>query len=307
VGIVWAVGANHADLNVRNYTLPEKMGRYYLEPLDPGAVLVLRSDNVLATSLYAQRIGGVRPDVTIVSLSELLDPARSVLLFRRHPFLREPLGSFIPRPDRLVLFAVVNAGNPEHPLYFEFPPAGGSLPPTIALAPAGPMKRVVVAGQENRIDPKYWQEPLPAEELARIRRRARAQFNEYLPTGVRVSPETFEHRFLRDLVRARQNLADWHARGGTVDGFRRSAEIYEGLLALDPEMKSDRGVVYNLAGAYFGMKRYDLAEPWLKLALELDLPGPHAAQVCGFLAVICRETNRPDEAAHWIDRAKTYR
>lgn len=306
-GMIWALAANHADLNVRNYTLPEKMGRFYLEPLDPGAVLVVRSDNVLATTLYAQRIAGVRPDVAIVSVSELQDAARSVLLVRRHPFLKEPMGSFIPPQDRPAFFALVNGQNPEHPLYFEFPPPAASLPREIALAPAGPMKKVVPAGQEHVIDPKYWREPLPAEELVRLDRRARAQFNEYLPNGIRVTPETFEHRFLRDLVRARQNLADWHARSGAPDGFSRSAQIYESIVALDPGMKGDRGVVYNLAGAYFGMKRYDLAEPWLQRALELELPPAHAAQVCGFLAVLCRDTNRPDDAARWAERARSYR
>jgi hypothetical protein len=86
-------------------------------------------------------------------------------------------------------------------------------------------------------------------------------------TGVRVTPETFEHR------------SEWHARSDAPDAFSRSAQIHEGIPAMDPELKSDRGVAYNLAGGYFGMKRYDLAEPWLKRALEL--PAAHAAQGCG--------------------------
>jgi tetratricopeptide (TPR) repeat protein len=204
-------------------------------------------------------------------------------------------------------FANVNGAIPDHPLYFEAPPPAALLRPDLALRPAGPMKVTVPKGQENAIDLKYWREPLPAEELARFNRRARAQFNEYLPDTVRVTPETFEHRFLRDLIRARQNLADWHARAGTVDGFRRSAEIYESILAIDPEMRSDRGVVYNLAGAYFGMKRYDLAEPWLKQALELELPPPTPRRCAASSRVVCRETNRPDEAARWAERAKGYR
>lgn len=303
-GMIWSIAANHADLNVRNYTLPEAMGRYYLEPVDPGAVLVLRSDNVVAPCLYAQRILGVRPDVVLVTPSDLDDPEGTARLMRRHPFLRMPEGSPSRRDERAAAFANANAGVDGRALFFEAPPPSALLRPDLALRPAGPMKSVVARGQENAIDPKYWQEPIRAEDLARMRRRARAQFNEYLPTGVRVAPETFEHRFLRDLLRARQNLADWHARAG---GFRRSAEIYESILACDPEMQTDRGVVYNLAGAYFGMKRYALAEPWLRKALELELPAPHAAQVCAFLAVICDGSNRADEAAHWRQRAQGYK
>ena len=304
-GVIWAAAVNHGDLNVRNYTLPEKMGRYYLEPLEPDAVLVLRSDYVLATSLYVQRVLGVRADVVIVSTGELQDPVRTMLLARRHPSLAPPIGSFLSREGVLAAFAHANAKG--RPLYFEFPPPADLLRNDLGLAPAGPMKKIVPRGQEQAIDPRFWREPVPAEELARMNRRARAQFNEYRPDGVRVKPETPEHRFLLDLLRARQNLADWNTRVGTEESFRRSATIYESIVALDPEMKSDRGAVFNLGGAYFRMKRYDLAEPWLKRALELELPPRNAAQVCEFLSVLCRDTNRPAEAAEWQQRAQSYR
>lgn len=78
-------------------------------------------------------------------------------------------------------------------------------------------------------------------------------------------------------------------------------------MALDPWLRDDRGTVYALAGAYFGMKRYDLAEPWLLKALELELPPEAVAQVCRFLAVICGATNRPGEAAQWQQRAQGHR
>jgi hypothetical protein len=307
VGMIWSVAANHDDLNVRSYALPEKMGRYYLEPVDPGAVLVLRSDNVVATALYVQRVLGVRPDVVVVSPTDLQDDVSMARLTRRHPFLRLPEGASGRRDDRLASFANANGGSPEHPLFFEAAPPAALLRPDLALRPAGTMLQIVGRGQEQQIDPKYWAEPIPAQDLARMDRRPRAQFNEYKPDGVRVRPETFEHRFLRDLLRARKHLADWHARAGTAEGFRRSAEIYESILKLDSWMDTDPGAVYPLAGAYFGMKRYDLAEPWLRKALDLELPGPHAAQVCTFLAVICDGSHRADEAAQWRARAQAYK
>lgn len=306
-GAIWAIAANAPDLTVRHYTLPEKLGRFYLEPLDPGAVLVIRSDNVLATTLYVQQVRGVRPDVVIVSTSDLQDDGRTARLMRRHPFLRQPPPSPPRRDDRLAAFANTNGALTDHPLYFEVPPPAALLRPDHALTFAGPMQKMVVRGPDPPPDPKYWREPIPAEELARLDRRPRAQFNEYRPDGVRVRPETFEHRFLRDLLRARKHLADRTAGAGTAEAFRRSAEIYERIMELDPWMRDEAGAVFPLAGAYFGMKRYDLAEPWLRKALELELPAEAAAQVCQFLSVICRDTNRPDEAALWQKRAQSLR
>jgi len=303
-GAIWSIGANVSDLSLRRYTLPEKMARFYLEPLDPGALVVLRSDNVLATTLYLQQVKGVRPDVVIVPAPDLENDEGLARLIRRHPFLRPAAPSGPRRDDRLAAFANANGLLADHPLYFEAPPPGALLRPDRVLMFAGAMQKIVARGREGPPEEKYWQEPIRAEELVRLDRRQRAQFNEYRPDGVRVRPETCEHRFLRDLLRARKHLADWTARAGTPEAFRRSAEIYEGILALDPWMHDDPGAVYPLAGAYFGMKRYDLAEPWLLKALQLELPPEAAAQVCGFLAVLCRDTNRPDEAARWQQRAQ---
>lgn len=304
-GTLWPILANHADLNVRNYTLPETMGHLYLDRLDEGAILILRSDNPLAACLYLQRLRAVRRDVAVVSISELLDEGGIARLIRRHPFLRAPEPSPSRRNAMLAAFADANGAVPGHPMFFEVPPPGPLLRSDFALVAAGTMHKLVARGKEHQIDPNYWHEPVPSTMLAQHQRRERAQFNEYRGDSVRVRPESYEHRFLRDLLRAQKNLADHIARSGTPEAFRESATIYESLLRLDPWMKEDPGAVYPLAGAYFGMKRYDLAEPWLKKALELDLPPEAVAQACGFLAVICRAGNRPDEAARWEMRAKS--
>lgn len=303
-GLIWAAAANHADLNVRHYDLPESMGHLYLDPLDEGALLVVRSDNVYATTLFLQRIRGLRPDVAIVSISEVQDERGMSRLIARHPYLRRPEPALGGRNEQLAAFARANGAIQGHPLFFEVPPPAALLPSDVVLTPAGPMQRLVPKAGEPALDLRFWKEPVTAEQVSEIRRRERAQFNEYLPDGVRVRPETFEHRFLRDLLRGRKHLADRLARAGTADGFRRSAEIYESILKLDPWARDEIGAVYPLAGAYFGAKRYDLAEPWLKRALGLDPPPDVTDQLFEFLAVLCREQNRPEEAAAWQSRVR---
>lgn len=311
-GTVWSVASNHADLDVRSYTLAESMGHYYLDSLDRGATVVLRSDNPLSTTLYLQRIRGVRPDVAIISASDLQDEGAVRRLLRKSPHLHPPA---FPEPwsrfpavslknAQLAAFANANALDPAHPLYFEVPPAAELLRPDAGLAAAGPLQKIVARG--GSLAPEQaWTTPVDAEAVARVRRRERAQFNEYLPNEVRVRPESYEHRFLRELLRARKAVADRTARAGTPEAFRESALIYEKILELDPWMREDPGAVFPLAGAYFGMRRYDLAEPWLKKALDLRLPRDAAAQACRFLAAICTSQNRASEAAAWESRARS--
>jgi tetratricopeptide (TPR) repeat protein len=297
LGVVWAVAANHRDLNVRTYDLPEKLGRLYLESLDPGAVLVLRSDNPLSAVEYLQQVRGVRTDVTVLAEHRLGAAWYEERLRKRHPFLQPASG--------LKSFLSANALMPDHPLFFEIGPSADQVPPGAVLVPAGVLSKVVPRDQAS-IRPEYWNPPIEPEEVAKVVRRERAQFNEHFPTGMRVRPESNEHRFLRDLLRARKNFADAVARTGTVEAFRRSAEIYETLLALDPWMREEAGAVYPLAGAYYGMKRYDLAEPWLKRALELpELPPTARAQACAFLSAIYRDWKRPEEAELWRQKAGT--
>lgn len=309
-GLLWAFVLNRPLLDNRNQTLPESLGHLYLDNLDEGAVLVLRSDNPVATTLYLQQIQGVRRDVTIVSASSLTFEGYEKALQRRAPFLATPdyagfRERFPTQPRKMTVlaaFADANGGRPDHPIFFEVPPPGALIRPDRVLVAAGPMFKLVPKTEE-RLDPKYWRAPVQAEDVALLQRRERAQFNEYLADSVRVRPESYEHRFLRDLLRSRKNLADGLARSGTAEGFRRSVEIYEGILALDPWMRDDAGAVYPLAGAYFGLKRYDLAEPWLKRALELELPPNARAQACQFLSMLCRDTNRAEEAARWQARS----
>jgi hypothetical protein len=64
-------------------------------------------------------------------------------------------------------------------------------------------------------------------------------------------------------------------------------------------MGESAGAVVPLARAYYGLRRFDLAEPWLRRAAGLDLPPGIRAQICFMLSEICRGTNRPEEARKW--------
>jgi tetratricopeptide (TPR) repeat protein len=57
VGWIWAVGVNWRDLDQRNYTLAETLGKLYLDAFPPGGgTLQLESDDAYSTTLYLQRI-----------------------------------------------------------------------------------------------------------------------------------------------------------------------------------------------------------------------------------------------------------
>lgn len=311
VGVVWPVALNHPLLDRRNDTLPEAMGHFLLDALDENAVLVLHSDDAIAASLFLQRVRGVRPDVALIQSSFLGEGTGwyEGILRRRYPFLKPPdTGSVVSRNPRLGrlevelgAFANANASK-SRPLFFERPPPPDLLRPDYTLIPAGPLLKLVPRG-EGRIDSKYWKVPIEPEQVPPLFRRERGHSVELTPEGVEVRAEAYEHRLLRDLLRARKNLADWAALSGTAEGYRRSAELYESILALDPWMREDPGAVVPLARAYAALRRFDLAEPWLKKSLQLRLPPGIRAQLCCLLVEICTEGKRPKEAAGWAAAA----
>lgn len=310
-GTGWAVGVNRPDLDQRNYVLAEVLGHLHLDRLDPGSVLLLSSDDALASTLYLQRVKGVRPDITVVQAPLLgRDPDwYDRQLEHRHPFLKPPeyadLRGRFPgasaEATALAAFANANAAA-DPPVFFERPPSPEMLRPEWTLEPAGHLLKLVRRGQQG-LDVRYWTTPIEAEGLPALYRRPRGQFLQAIPGGLAVRPESYEHRLLRVLLRARKNRADWLALTGTLDGFRRSAELYESILALDPWMAEDPGAVVPLAKAHFGERRYDLAEPWLLKSLRLSLPPAIRAQICCLLAEIYRTWNRPDEVRAWSNQA----
>lgn len=67
IGTIWAVVANRKDLDQRDYTLAESLGRYYLQGLPHHAVFITSSDDVYGAVLYLQRIKGERTEVSLCS------------------------------------------------------------------------------------------------------------------------------------------------------------------------------------------------------------------------------------------------
>jgi hypothetical protein len=309
--LLWSLIANFGDLSQRRYTLAETMGHVQLDSADPGAVIYLYSDDTLSTSLYLQRVKGVRPDVVIVA-SPFLGPDADGgpgwydrLLLRHHPELRPPdyagIADRAARSGRLeaciAAFANANAST-ERPQFFERPPGPDLLRPDWTLIPAGQLLKMTPRG-EQRIDPKYWKTPVEPESLPGAYRRERGQYVATQPGGVLLRPEAYERRLLRELLRARKNLADWRALSGTREGLERSAELYESILALDPWMKEDPGAVVPLGRAYYGLRRFDRAEPLLRSALDLPLPPRIRGHLFVLLMEICDAGKRPEEAARW--------
>jgi len=308
LGSIWGVVANGKDLSQRNYTLPEAMGHLQLDAVDPGAVLFLYSDDTCSASLYLQRVKGIRPDVLIV-MSPFLGPDPDGgrgwydrALLRLHPDLMPPdyegLAGRAPRLDRsMAAWANANAVS-RRPLFFERPPAAELLRSGWTLVPAGHLIKMVPR-EERRIDQKYWRSPVEPESIPGQYRRERGQYVEYRSGEILLKPEAYERRLLRELLRARKNLADWSALSGTPEGLERCVELYESILQLDPWMKEDPAAIVPLARAYYGLKQFDRAEPLLRSSLELPLPPRIRGHLLVLLAEICEEGKRPGEAARW--------
>lgn len=267
-GLVWSVAANFRDIDQRGYDLAEIFGRIHLERLEPEAVLLLGSDDSASTTHYLQIVRGVRPDVTLVRAAHLGDPAGTgpgwydARLKRRDGRLRDPdyqgLRRRFPKAPRLLVaaaaFGAAQASG-GRPVYFEVPPPAEMLPAGWRLVPAGPLTRLArMEGAE--IDPRAWEFPVSPEEVRARYRRARGQRVFESPGEVRTRPESYERRLLVLLLRARMHRAEWHVERGE---YGPAAELYESILALDPETQELPEVLYPLAVSYRALGRPERA------------------------------------------------
>ena len=71
LGVVWALAANGRDVSMRGYALAEQYGRFHLESLEPGSILLPDSDDALSTTRYLQVVKGFRRDVLVVDAGRL--------------------------------------------------------------------------------------------------------------------------------------------------------------------------------------------------------------------------------------------
>lgn len=261
-GVVWGLLANRADLDQRNYTLAETLGRIYLETPDPGSVVSLSSDDAQSLTLYLQRVRKLYPGVSVVGDVVAPLPGSGVVMGKA--------------------------------LWFDAPEGAGNL--RGGLVGAGPLFRFELQGQPAA-QARYWKEPLPAEEIPKLFRRARGQFVERRDGTIRSRPEPYEMRLLRVLLLGRKNLADLRAREGKLS---EAAGLYESILRLDPGLETDPSTVYPLAVLQAGLKHYDRAEALFRRALTLELEPRKRAETFYFLAALYG--TRP-EAAEWREKA----
>lgn len=280
-GLAWSAAANFRDIDQRGYDLAEIFGRIHLERLEPEAVLLLGSDDSASTTHYLQIVRGVRPDVTLVRTAHLGDPACTgpgwydARLKRRDRRLRDPdyqglRRRFPEAPRLLVAAAAFGAAQASggRPVYFEVPPPVEMLPSGWRLVPAGPLVRLA-RGERAEIDPRAWEFPVSPEEVRARYRRARGQRVFESAGEVRTRPESYERRLLVLLLRARMHRAEGHVERGE---YGPAAELYESILALDPETHELPEVLYPLAVSYQALGRPERARFLLERLRALGVP-----------------------------------
>jgi hypothetical protein len=285
-GLTWSVAANARSVSMRGYTLAEAYGQVHLEGLDRDAILLLDSDDALATTLYLQVVKGLRPDVTIVSTARIESSPYTLRLSARAS------GVKVPTPLSLQRFAEENAAT--RPVYLE-----AALPELAeALTPAGPLLRVKAADPT----PKSWDLPFAAAELRSRFGRERGLRLRVLPDRLVVEPESYEQRWISLIVRSRtQEGQAWLKKGGE-ENLRRAAARFEEARAADPG-RPDRDVIHGLGILYYLLKDAGRAEPLLRQLLDLDPTPRQAVRACTFLSNLCRAQGRTAEALRYQERA----
>lgn len=286
-GLGWAIAVNGGPVSMRDDTLAEEYGRFHLLNVEKDAVLILDSDDTLATVEYLQVVKGLRPDVAIASASRFGSPWYEEFLRRRHPRLTP--GSTIRA------FAEANAA--AWPVYFE------NVPPDLAASrtdfvPAGPLLRL---GPGSR-DPDPWVFPVRVDDARARFGRERGIRLVLRSGGLDVFPEPYEQRWISAYVRAEANQGQAAFARGGEDHLRRAAECFGRALAADPS-HPDRGVVHGLAVSWYLLRQFDRAEPLLKQLLRLDPTPRQAVRACSFLSTIYRSQGRLEEALRYQDQA----
>jgi tetratricopeptide (TPR) repeat protein len=304
-GLACAVLANGRDLQFRNETLPETYGRCYLQNLDPGAILLLSSDDALGLCTYLQIFQGFRTDVRVVNVNNIrpsgpqswyLDAlSRAWPDFPPPDFASVSLHAQTYTSVALAQASIVNAHQPGGPsVYFDRQPAprilqGGSVVPAGFL-----WKWTEAPGAQP--DPRAWSYPVTMNEVAARLGRRRGQKTIYGPSDVIVLPDAYEERLLSALVRARLNLASAVQREGTPRAFAESATIYEEVLRVSPDTGKDPEVLYPLGLDDFMLNRYGEAEDLFQRTLREDPTPSEKAGALFYLGELRRMGRRPEEA-----------
>lgn len=282
-GLGWSIAANVRAVSMRDYTLAERFGRFHLEPVDRDAILILESDDALATARYLQVVKGIRRDVLIVDGGRLGQAWYEEHLRRRDLRLRSGVG-----------FAQANV-SPERPVYFE------SGPPDLPnLAPAGPLLRMAPPGLPN--EPRLLEFPVKPEEARARAGRERGIRLQVLPDGLVVEPEPYEHRWVAAYVRAQARQGQLLFQRGGTENLRKAAALFESARVAEPGRPV--GEILHLEGVcHYLLKDPARAEPLLKSSLHLPLGARQRLRSCVFLSNIYREQGRVEEARRYHEQA----
>jgi tetratricopeptide (TPR) repeat protein len=305
LSLVLAVRANHRDLDFRTYDFATIYGRVHLQNLDPGAILVLNSDDALSICGYLQRVKEERTDVTLVTQSFLglsfvgdrdWYDAR---LLKSHPFLKPPdyaaarnrLTGVRPLAAHLAAFLEANAGS-GHPIFTQTKLPPSLLPRGTVQVPAGVLWKLAPLGQD-KVDFRYWSFAMNPEDVQGRVRRERGLKLTRDAEGLHSQAEAYETRLLNLLLKGQYALADVCLdTGRPVEAVR----LLEAVRAMDSDYDAHPAFLYSLARAYQAAGDASRAEAGYQRALSIGLGPPQRGWAFCFLGELCAKKGRQEQA-----------
>jgi tetratricopeptide (TPR) repeat protein len=301
--VLWAVAANHADLNLRGYDVAETYGRALLRNADPNSILLLSTDDGVATVHYLQFVRGERADVRVVLSGYLGLPWYDAILDRRYG-LRPPPWEAAWRAmpgismDDLGWTAMINEhAAPGRPVFVDRAPDRRFLRPDLGVVIAGLLWKVAPKS-EIRLEGRYWDLPDP-RAVARTVRRERGQWLRFTPAGIVSTREPYEHRLLLKLLHARLRLAD----AGLETAPSASLQHYQLVGAVHPKFREDPQFLTSLGRALLGTGQPQPAEVALREAAQ-RAKSPLAKAIAGYYrGETARALGREDEARAFYTEA----
>jgi hypothetical protein len=311
-GLLWSVAANGRDLQLRSDDLPETFGRSFLQNLEPGATLVVSSDDAMGLCRYVQTIRGFRPDVRILFLG-MINPSPGLRwyperLARAWPEFSPPDFNFVMlrasefSRNALSQAAILQTRRPgAPPVYFDTEPAA-PLIGSGSVVPAGFLWKWTEE-PDARPDRKAWDYPVTLEQAAQRRGRRRGIIVTFRSDGLEVSAQPYEDRMVHHLAHARRTMGDLLQREGTREGYARSALAYESILKAAPELGGASNILYPLALDYYMLDRYDAAAPLFKQVADGDAGPMTKAGALFYLGDLHARARRRDEAREYYRRA----
>jgi hypothetical protein len=297
--------ANREDLDQRTYDMATIFGHVHLSNVDPGAIVVLNSDDALSICSYLQRVKGERPDVAVVTQSFLglsfvgERDWYDARLLKAHPFLKMPdyaaarrrLPGVRPLAAHLAAFLEANAGG-GHPIFTQTALAPALLPAGTRQLPAGVLWKLVPR-DESVVDLRYWKLPMEPEDVQGREGRDRALRLVRTPEGLHAIAESYEHRLLNVLIKGRYALADVYLDTGKSE---KAVQMLESIRMMDPEYEGHPAFMYSLGRAYQDIGDVGRAEMIFQHSLRIGLGAPQRGWAFCFLGELVSKRGRPDEA-----------